>query len=142
MTGDVHVTGRRIIATWIDLFVLGIGYRVLASPLSLPMDYSGGDFASRMAHRSPELFVYVVVAGAYYLVLEGLWGRTLGKMVTGIRVVTDTGDKPGLGRIFGRTLLRPIDAIGGYLLAFLVAVFSVRRQRIGDHAAGTLVVRV
>jgi uncharacterized RDD family membrane protein YckC len=62
--------------------------------------------------------------------------------VTGIRVVTDTGGKAGFGRIFGRTMLRPLDAFGGYLLAWLVAVFSVRRQRIGDHAVGTLVVRV
>jgi len=26
-----------------------------------------------------------VLAGLYYLVLEGLWGRTVGKFLTGIR---------------------------------------------------------
>ena len=82
-----------------------------------------------------------MLAGLYYLVLEGLWGRTVGKFLTGIRVVTDTGGRAGFGRIFGRTLLRPLDAFGGYLLGWLVAICSVRRQRIGDHAAGTLVVR-
>ena len=56
-------------------------------------------------------------------------------------MVTDTGSKAGFGRIIGRTLLRPIDAMGGYLVGWLIAVVSTRRQRLGDHAAGTLVVR-
>lgn len=140
MTGEVRVTGRRIVATWVDLFLLGAAYRLLASPLDLPVSYSsGGDFASRVV--SLNVVVYCVLAGLYYLVLEGLWGRTVGKFLTGIRVVTDTGGRPGFWRIFGRTVLRPLDAFGGYLLGWLVAICSVRRQRIGDHAAGTLVVR-
>lgn len=151
VTGEVRVTGRRIVATWIDLFLLGLVYRLLASPLHLPLsiaarsDNAGpppnGDFASRVADDWPGLLTYCLIAGLYYIILEGTWGRTVGKWITGIRVVTDTGAKAGFGRIIGRTLLRPIDAMGGYLVGWLIAVFSVRRQRLGDHAAGTLVVR-
>lgn len=73
--------------------------------------------------------------------IEGIWGRTVGKLLTGIRVVAATGDPAGFGRILGRTLFRLLDGIGGYLLGFLVVVSSSRRQRLGDLVAGTLVVR-
>jgi uncharacterized RDD family membrane protein YckC len=146
-----RVTGRRIVATWIDLFLLGVVYRLLATPLHLPVsiaarsDNAGappeGDFASRVFHDWPGLLTYLGLAALYYVVSEGVWGRTVGKWITGIRVVTDTGGKAGLDRIIGRTVLRPIDAMGGYLVGWLIAVASVRRQRLGDHAAGTLVVR-
>jgi uncharacterized RDD family membrane protein YckC len=47
------------------------------------------------------------VMGAYYLLMEGLFGRTLGKMITGTRVVNwKTGQKPGIGALVGRTLAR------------------------------------
>ena len=151
VTGEVRVTGRRIVATWIDLFPLGLAYRLLATPLHLPLsiaarsDNAGsphnGDFASRVFDDWPGILLYAGLAALYYIALEGIWGRTVGKWITGIRVVTDTGSKAGFGRIIGRTLLRPIDAMGGYLVGWLIAVVSTRRQRLGDHAAGTLVVR-
>jgi uncharacterized RDD family membrane protein YckC len=151
VTGEVRVTGRRIIATWIDLFLLGLVYRLLASPLHLPLSIADrpahpgpppdGDFASRVFDAWPGIIVYCLIAALYYVVLEGTWGRTIGKRLTGIRVVSDFGGKAALGRIIGRTLLRPIDAMGGYLVGFLIAIVSPRRQRLGDHAAGTLVIR-
>ena len=45
---------------------------------------------------------------AYYLPLEGLFGCTLGKLVTGTRVVSDDGGKPSWGQVIGRTFARLI----------------------------------
>jgi uncharacterized RDD family membrane protein YckC len=42
----------------------------------------------------------------YYLVFEGTSGRSLGKLVTGTRVVTESGGRPTLSQICGRTLSR------------------------------------
>jgi uncharacterized RDD family membrane protein YckC len=42
----------------------------------------------------------------YYIVLEGLTGRTVGKLLTGTRVVTRTGGTPSFGQIVGRTFAR------------------------------------
>jgi hypothetical protein len=39
-----------------------------------------------------------------------------------------------------RNLLRPVDGLLGYIFGFIVAEASTYRQRIGDHAASTLVV--
>ena len=50
----------------------------------------------------------VVLMLAYYLPLEGLFGCTLGKLVTGTRVVSDDGGKPSWGQVVGRTVARMI----------------------------------
>jgi uncharacterized RDD family membrane protein YckC len=42
----------------------------------------------------------------YYVVFEATFGWTLGKLVTGTRVVDDKGGKPTFGQICGRTLAR------------------------------------
>jgi uncharacterized RDD family membrane protein YckC len=40
-----------------------------------------------------------------------------------------------------RNVLRIIDAIGVYLVGFLIAIFSRLKQRLGDHVAKTVVVQ-
>lgn len=44
----------------------------------------------------------------YYCILEGVYGRTVGKMLTGTKVVTEEGKKPSFSQIIGRTLGRLI----------------------------------
>ena len=83
----------------------------------------------------------VVVVLAYYIVLEGWSGRTVGKLIMGIRVVDENGNRPGFVSAVVRTLLRLIDGIFAYLIALLIVVNSSRRRRLGDMAAKTLVVR-
>lgn len=48
----------------------------------------------------------------YYVGMETVFGKTVGKFVTGTKVVTADGDKPELMAILGRTLCRliPFDA--------------------------------
>ena len=83
-----------------------------------------------------------MVGFAYYIATEGYWGRTVGKAVCGIRVVReDGGGTPGFGPAAIRTILRLVDGLFGYLVAFVVVLASGKRQRLGDMAARTLVVR-
>ena len=44
----------------------------------------------------------------YYVPMEGLFGFTVGKLVTGTRVVNAQGGRPTWGQAFGRTLCRLI----------------------------------
>jgi len=130
----VRVTGRRVVATLIDGLVLG----GLASLLSLRTDDSAFDLTTLSAGNGWLLLVIVL----YYVLLEGLTGRTLGKLVTGIKVVdAETGGRPGLLSGLVRTALRLVDGLCAYLVGFLVVVNSDRRRRLGDMAAKTLVVR-
>lgn len=56
--------------------------------------------------------IFYLAFFCYYLIFESLSGQTLGKMVTKTKVVNMNNDKPGVGRIFYRTLLRlnPFDS--------------------------------
>lgn len=54
----------------------------------------------------------------YYLAQEGLWGVTLGKLITGTRVIGEDGAAPRFRQILGRTLARlvpfePFSFLGG-----------------------------
>lgn len=83
----------------------------------------------------------LALALGYYIVAEALTGMTVGKRIVGIRVVGEGGEHVGLGAAVIRNLLRPVDALFFYLVGALVALASPRRQRLGDRAAGTVVVR-
>jgi uncharacterized RDD family membrane protein YckC len=137
---DVRVTGRRIVATIVDSLVLTVAYRLLALLFDIDVDYSNDvDFTTL---QTPAGIGWLIFAVAYYVLMESFLGRTVGKMVTGIRVVdAKTGTNPGIFTSLIRTGLRVIDGIGGYLVGFLVVVFGDRRRRIGDLLANTQVVR-
>jgi uncharacterized RDD family membrane protein YckC len=138
---NVHVTGRRIVATFIDGIVLGVIFSVFRSVAGLPpQQHSTLDFTQLSTGGNIGWLLIVVL---YYVLLEGLLGRTVGKLATGIKVISEAdGRAPGIGRALLRTVLRLIDGIFGYVLGLIIVVNSSRRRRLGDMAADTLVVRV
>ncbi|WP_227352857.1 RDD family protein [Haladaptatus salinisoli] len=77
----------------------------------------------------------------YFIVLEGLFGQTFGKRLLGIVVVKRSGDPCTMGASLVRNLLRIIDGILSYAVALVVMLTNDDRQRIGDVAADTVVVR-
>lgn len=83
----------------------------------------------------------LIVALGYFAIMEGRFGQTLGKMALGIRVVREDGGTIGTREAILRTLLRIVDGIGTYFVAFVVALISDKNQRLGDMVAKTLVVR-
>ncbi len=137
---DVHVTGRRILATIVDGLVFGALYAVMTALFGTittvgPASWNG----SLPAFWS---LVYVVLIVLYYILLEGYLGQTVGKMLLGIKVVReDNGEVPDLGAATIRTLLPIIDGLFSYLVAFVTVLISGKNQRLGDMAAHTLVVR-
>jgi uncharacterized RDD family membrane protein YckC len=93
-------------------------------------------------------FVLVVVLPAiaiyflYHPVIELIMaGRTPGKRIAGIRIVKTDGAIPGFGAILIRNVLRLIDSLPtAYCVGLVVTVFTEHSVRIGDIAAGTLLV--
>jgi uncharacterized RDD family membrane protein YckC len=136
---QVRVTGRRVVATIID----GLIFSLINAALVNAFDVEGTDsgFGLTQFNNTGTAWLSVIVL-LYYTLFEGLSGLTVGKWVTGIRVIdAQTGGRPGLLSGFVRTLLRLIDGIFAYLVGFLIVVNSDRRRRLGDMAAKTLVVR-
>ncbi len=86
----------------------------------------------------PTVVIYVF----YHPILEVLMkGRTPGKRLAGLRIVTTNGETPDIGPLLIRNLFRLIDSLPiCYLLGLGVVVGTARQVRIGDLAAGTLLV--
>jgi uncharacterized RDD family membrane protein YckC len=88
-------------------------------------------------------FVLIALGEVIYPVTFELLsdGQTLGKRVVGIRVVHLDGTRIRWQASLVRNLLTAADAMPGtYLFALASMLCSRRFQRIGDHAAGTVVV--
>ena len=137
---DVHVTGRRVLAIIVDGLVLGVLFWVMSMTFGTSSVEGGAASASLGTLGT---LLYAILAFAYFTLLEGQRGQTLGKMLLGIKVVReDNGEVPGLGAAAIRTVLRIIDALPfAYLVGFISILISSKNQRLGDMAANTLVVR-
>jgi uncharacterized RDD family membrane protein YckC len=136
---NVHVTGRRVLATLADGIVLGLAF-ALMSMLFGSSSAQGGQVSGSLEGFSA--LVYFVLVFAYYILMEGYLGQTVGKMLLGIKVVReDNGGVPGIQTAAIRTVLRLIDGFFFYLVAFISVLASGKNQRLGDMVAHTLVVR-
>ena len=89
------------------------------------------------------LVALFLVQFAYDVLFETLAaGRTPGKRWTGLRVVRAGGVPVGFVASALRNILRIVDALPGfYLVGMLCVLFTRNNQRLGDLAAGTIVVR-
>ena len=79
----------------------------------------------------------------YHFIFElFLGGRTPGKLLTRIRVINKDGSPPGIIAYFLRWILFPIDLFPFILgLGAVSIAFSKHHQRLGDLAAGTVIIR-
>lgn len=85
---------------------------------------------------------YVLVGGfLYHVLLEGVYGKTLGKKLCGIVVLKDDFTPCGLLAGFLRNLLRIADSFFYYLVAIVSLSGTLKWQRLGDIVAGTVVIR-
>jgi uncharacterized RDD family membrane protein YckC len=123
---------RRWLGAWIDIVVL---FSFLLVP----------DFLLGNALYQDTIWIWAGALVIYFPIVEGIWGRSLGKLITGTIVVDNAGRAPGMLKAGLRTVLRLVEVnpilLGGLPAAIAVAA-SKRRQRLGDMLAQTYVVRV
>jgi uncharacterized RDD family membrane protein YckC len=135
--------GRRFVAVLLDSLIvfLPLGILMGALPKAAPAAPQDG-YATASAHVETDVqIIWLILALCYYVLAEGLTGRTLGKRIVGIRVVGEDGADITFGAALVRNLLRIVDGLLGYLVGVIFALTSPRRQRLGDRAAHTVVVR-
>lgn len=142
---DYANLGSRIVAIIIDLIILSLVVVIIALPLGLLAGLSAiGNptqlFVARIAFFVSFMVLNVLVWLLYFTYFEGTSGQTLGKKIMGIKVVKENGDQPSFMDALIRTILRIIDGIAFYLVGFIVILVSEKKQRLGDMAAGTIVV--
>jgi uncharacterized RDD family membrane protein YckC len=86
---------------------------------------------------APALVIYFL----YHPILETFSRTTPGKRMAGVRIVTRQGGTPSVGAMLVRNLFRLVDSLPTlYLVGLLSCMLSEQRVRVGDMAAGTLLV--
>jgi uncharacterized RDD family membrane protein YckC len=137
--------GSRFVATLVDQV---IQWSIIIALILLVDLVGGGAETFGLEPGTPLVvgaFVMLVLAVqlGYDVAFEVLAsGRTPGKRWTGLRVVKLGGAPVGFLTSAVRNLLRIVDALPGFYAVGIIAVLaSSRNQRLGDLAAGTLVVR-
>lgn len=83
-----------------------------------------------------------VIYSGYFAIFESVWaGQTPGKRLVGLRVIDLSGRPLAVYGAIVRNLLRIVDQLPGiYGVAILCVLVTRRQQRLGDLAAGTVVV--
>jgi uncharacterized RDD family membrane protein YckC len=136
--------GDRLLAQALDLLLVAVLFYLVG--LALAPRYGGvtsGGYGFNL-EGWPALIIITLTtlpALAYFVLGEGLLGGTLGKVVAGIRVQRVTGGKIGLKSALFRTLLRIVDGAVFYVVGAIFVIVTKRHQRLGDLAAGSVVVR-
>ncbi|TLY64568.1 MAG: RDD family protein [Gammaproteobacteria bacterium] len=92
-------------------------------------------------------FVFVVAPAAaifflYHFVLEvAMHGRTPGKRMAGVHIVTRDGAPPSVGALLTRNVFRLVDSLPlFYGVGLVMTMLTSDHVRVGDVAAGTLLV--
>lgn len=104
-------SGRRFLNSLLDTiaFVLClVGLRMIIGVVS---DVLGLDVFNEGKDNLGELVwncLFLIGILTYYVLLEGIFGRTVGKFITGTIVVDANGKQPSFGTICKRTLCRLI----------------------------------
>ncbi|WP_440904579.1 RDD family protein [Catenovulum sp. SX2] len=89
------------------------------------------------------LVTYFLVTWGYYILFESLSGQTPGKKRYKLKVVQDNGLPCKINHIVLRNLIRPADSFPfAYLIGLIVMALNFQFKRLGDWAAGTMVVYV
>jgi len=131
--------GSRFAAQLLDLLVL--------TAILVSLGLAGIGLAAVTGQVGPGLLVFVVLGfasfWAYWILPEALWsGQTVGKYVLHLRVIDARGGPITAGQAVIRNLLRVVDFLPwSYALGTVVMFGTVRSQRLGDLAAGTIVIR-
>jgi uncharacterized RDD family membrane protein YckC len=127
----------RMLAFVVDIGVVVTIGTVLKQALG-PLGFFGKDFLDAI-----HIVSYFVISLAYMALAEWLWrGQTVGKRLLGLRVVDAGGFRLEPSQVIVRNLMRFIDGLPAlYLVGGITCLVSRHRQRLGDLAAGTVVVR-
>ncbi len=136
--------GSRFVALLVDMLIW-LAAVVVLSVASWFLRPAVGAFSRLSAQWAAAVYVFALflLNWGYFTLFEAFWnGQTPGKRVAGIRVIQRSGRAIGLFESMARNFIRYIDQIPFCYAVGAIAMFSTRQhQRLGDLAAGTLVVR-
>lgn len=141
LSREKALAGRRLGAVVVDVLIAMAGLLLAVVGLTIMMARGNPDLAGVLTGigyygGSAWLLIYLLFRDAFS-------GRSLGKRMLGLQVVSVTDERPGnLIQSFARNVVLWLLALFlvGFVLEPLMALFQARGRRLGDFAAGTEVV--
>ena len=140
---SLATVGSRFLAVAVDTLIQVAAGLALFVAVGLAAWLSGGAFAA----ARPWVVSLLVLGGfvlyyAYFAVFETVWnGQTPGKRLVGLRVIHASGRPMTAWEAILRNVVRVADQMPAIYAIGIVSVFLTERsQRLGDLAAGTVVV--
>jgi uncharacterized RDD family membrane protein YckC len=146
ITYELAGLGSRFLAVFVD-FVIQIVILIVATTIIAAI---GGRHAGLKVASYPQawliaIYVFLTFLNffGYFIIFEWWWrGQTPGKKAVGIRVVRDGGFPVDFITVTIRNVIRAIEfGLGFYLISAISTLVSKENKRLGDFAAGTIVVR-
>lgn len=127
----------RSAALAVDLVVIQVAILVVSAALVV-FEWFSPDFA-----QAATILAYFLLYFGYTTGMEWYFrGQTLGKRLLRLRVMDETGLSLTFSQVLMRNLFRLVDMLPFFYLAGGIAMtLSSRAQRLGDIAAGTIVIR-
>jgi uncharacterized RDD family membrane protein YckC len=136
--------GSRFIALLID-YIIWIVALFLLIIIGLLLRPAINAFNKLSAQWAEAVFIFLVFLfnWGYFTLFEAFWnGQTPGKKLAKIRVIQRSGRSIGLIESMARNLVRYVDQFPFFYAIGVITMFITKQhQRLGDLAAGTLVVR-
>jgi uncharacterized RDD family membrane protein YckC len=142
--------GSRCLAVLIDYLIQGVSVSIGLLLLALLFSgNTGSRSAPRVSASTARKWVLAIgiaipflLHWGYFALFEAFWnGQTPGKRLMKLRVIQQNGRALGLFESMGRNLIRLIDMLPFcYFVGALCVFINRHQQRLGDMAAGTLVV--
>lgn len=128
----------RAVAFVLDLSILGVAVAVLDLLVVGVVTADAPGAGAALVALLVGGIAFVVFMGYFVVAETATAGRTPGKQIVGLRVLRQDGGAPGLAEALVRTFARVVDltAVGP-----VVMFCDPRGRRLGDLAAGTVVVR-
>ena len=135
----------RFVAYVLDAILLNIAFGVIGAVVGIsifPADTANMDPAVFMSEMGTFQLVALVVTWLYFALMESSpRGATVGKMVLGLRVVDEQGNRISFLRATGRFFAKIISSVILFI-GFLMIAFTDRKRGLHDIMAGTLVVKI
>jgi uncharacterized RDD family membrane protein YckC len=135
--------GSRFLALAFDT-VLQVGALIIFIAIALAVRWIASVSISSLSTWTMALLVaaWFVVYTGYFALFESIWtGQTPGKRLVGLRVIEISGRPVTVYGAIIRNLIRIVDQMPAiYAVAILSVLITRRQQRLGDLAAGTVVV--
>lgn len=129
----------RFISYLIDIIVLWSVSQIIIYPILNVFDIR--NFQIWIPLFSAENILNAMIYFAYFILMTYYFRQTLGKMVTGISVVSEFGERLSFGQVIFRELIGRYISNQLFYLPYLIVLFTKDRIGLHDYFANTHVVK-